>query len=318
MWRTGTLCALLMCAASAAAQGTAPPLVQGADPATALGGLFTGPSNAPPDSMGAGSTPGLVGAGLLILTEPSVLARQSDTPRVQDSPQSPPPPKVNERFDWNAAMREWAMLLAWQNSIRMFQPKTRAELGGPFWSDYVQSLGSVGGWGDGDSGVTNYVLHPWMGAVSGYIQIQNDPAGRPLQFGVNRSYWRSRGLALAAAAIYSAQFEWGPVSEASIGNVGMHPGTMGLVDMFVTPLAGFGLIVAEDVIDRYIIEKGEARWGRAKVRLLRSLLNPNRSVANIFRIQVPWKRDTRGLVWKDSPGASAPGASGSGSVAVAR
>ena len=325
MGRIGILCVLLLCAVPAVAQSAIPLAGQGGPPGAAQtvrpdagqAGSSAAAVSAPPDSIGAGAAPGLVGTGLLILTHLEALDKQPGTPDKVSS-QSAPPPQVNEGFDWSRAMREWAMFLAWQHSVRLFQEKTRAEFGGPFWSDYVQSLGAVGGWGDGDSGLTNYVLHPWMGAVSGYIQVQNDPTGRPLQFGMNRAYWHSRGLALAAAAIYSVQFEWGPVSEASIGNVGMHPGTMGLVDMFVTPLAGFGLIVGEDIIDRYILEKGEAHWGRTKVRLLRSLLNPNRSVANIFRIKPPWKRDTRGLVSKESPGVSKPSVPGSGSAVVAR
>jgi hypothetical protein len=276
------------------------------------------PPNVPSDSTGAGTAPGLLGAGLLILTRPEALNQQTEMPHAQASSQPAPQPQVKEGFDWSRAMREWAMLLAWQHSVRLFQEKTRVELGGPFWADYVQSLSAIGGWGDGDNGLTNYVLHPWMGAVSGYIQVQNDPAGRPLPFGMYRAYWRSRGLALAAAAIYSTQFEWGPVSEASIGNVGLHPGTMGLVDQFVTPLSGFGLIVAEDIIDRYILEKGERHWGPVKVRILRSLLNPNRSVANIFRIQPPWKRDTRGFVSKESTGVRTSNPSGQRSAVAAR
>ena len=194
------------------------------------------------------------------------------------------------------------MMLTFQHSVRLFQEKTHTELGGPFWSDYVESVASLHGWHDGDSFATNYVAHPMMGATSGFIQIQNDPAGRYVEFGRSGAYWRSRGWALAAAAIYSAQFELGPMSEASIGNVGLKAGTMAYVDLLVTPLAGVGMIVAEDAIDRFLIAKVEGRLSPNQVRLLRSLLNPNRSVANIVRFQVPWKRDARGLVSKASLG----------------
>jgi hypothetical protein len=51
---------------------------------------------------------------------------------------------------------------------------------------------------------------------------------------------------MAWAAGYSLQFEIGPLSEASIGNVGMRPQTTGWVDYVVTPLGAFGLIAAED------------------------------------------------------------------------
>ncbi len=186
-------------------------------------------------------------------------------------------------------------VLTWQHSVRLFQEKTHTELGGPFWSDYVESVASLRGWGDGDSITTNFVAHPIMGAVSGYIQIQNDAAGRYVEFGSSRAYWRSRGWALAAAAIYSTQFELGPMSEASIGNVGLRAGTMAYVDLVVTPLAGVGMIIAEDAIDRLLIARVEGRLRPTTVRLLRMFLNPNRSIANIIRFEAPWKRDARGL-----------------------
>lgn len=59
-----------------------------------------------------------------------------------------------------------------------------------------------------------------MGAVTGYIQAHNDPAGRGRQFGWNRGYWKSRMKATAWSTAYSLQFEFGPVSESSLDNVG--------------------------------------------------------------------------------------------------
>ena len=66
-----------------------------------------------------------------------------------------------------------------------------------------------------------------MGAISGYIQIQNDPAGARVEVRQERGILAQPGRGrFAAAAIYSTQFELGPMSEASIGNVGLKPGTM--------------------------------------------------------------------------------------------
>ena len=92
------------------------------------------------------------------------------------------------------------------------------------------------------------------------------------------------------------------MSEASIGNVGLKAGTMAYVDLVVTPLVGVGMIIAEDAIDRYLIAKVEGRLGPNQVRLLRTFLNPNRSVANVIRFQKPWKRDARSLVSRVSQG----------------
>jgi hypothetical protein len=50
-------------------------------------------------------------------------------------------------------------------------------------------------------------------------------------------------------------------------------------------LAGVGLITLEDVLDRYVVRKVEARTGNRVMRLLvRSVLNPD---------QYPWHRDNR-------------------------
>jgi hypothetical protein len=49
------------------------------------------------------------------------------------------------------------------------------------------------------------------------------------------SHARRRGRAAAFAAVYSFQFEVGPFSKASIGNVGLHQETTGWVDYVVTP-----------------------------------------------------------------------------------
>ena len=117
----------------------------------------------------------------------------------------------------------------------MLQPKTRAEMGGPFFKDWRDSIRGVRGWGDGDSVFTNYVAHPMEGAVSGYIQIHNDPRGRKLEISNTPQYWNSRLRAMGFAALYSTNFEIGVLSEATIGNVGKKPGTSGWVDFVVTP-----------------------------------------------------------------------------------
>src|SRR5690606_15464052 len=172
------------------------------------------------------------------------------------------------------------------------QQKTRRELGGPFWRDYINSVRGLQGWDDGDSFLVNYVGHPMQGAVSGYIQIQNDGTGRTYAFGRDPRYWRSRLQAFAWSAGYSTQFELGPYSEASIGNVGLNSGTMGWVDLVVTPTGGLALIVLEDAVDAKLVARLE-RGGPMRARILRTLLTPNRSLANMLRMAAPWHRDVR-------------------------
>jgi hypothetical protein len=215
--------------------------------------------------------------------------------------------KMKIGFDWQAAANQSFFGLAIQHGIRMSQSKTRREMGGPFFEDYRNAVSGLDGWGDTDSVFTNYVAHPFQGAVTGFIQIQNDPHGIRQEFGWNSDYWWSRTRAMAWAAFYSTQFELGPVSEASIGNVGKKRGTMGFVDLVMTPVGGMGLIVAEDVIDKKWIQGIESHTaGLNRRRVYRMVFNPQRTLANLLRLKKPWHRDTRSIDWQpDMPAAAA-------------
>ncbi len=243
------------------------------------------------------------------------VAAISDVPggdaRLMLLPLAPPPPPPQDieptRFNWVGAARQSFYFLSVQHSLRMVQPKTRAQLSGPFFEDWKKSIQGIRGWRDGDSMFTNYVAHPMQGGVSGYIQIQNDPRGRKLEIGRSKEYWQSRLRAMGFAALYSTTFEIGPISEATIGNVGMKRGTSGFVDFVVTPTGGMGMVVAEDWLDRYVVKPLESRTQSAgKRRFYRTLFNPQRSFANVLRGKLPWHRDTRPLrdddfVQKQSP-----------------
>jgi hypothetical protein len=198
---------------------------------------------------------------------------------------------------WKGVYSDSGRFLTFQHFYRVaFQSKTQSYLGGPFFSDYAASARGLKGWEDGDNTFTNYILHPLQGAVSGFILIQNSPLGEQLEFGTSRQYWRSRLKALGFSALYGVQFELGPLSEASIGNVGMAAGTMGFVDLVITPIGGFGWILAEDALDRFVIKKIEQKWQRAGlIRFVRVALNPARSFANVLRFRLPWYRRGREL-----------------------
>lgn len=149
-------------------------------------------------------------------------------------------------------------------------------------------------WNDGDAILTNYFGHPWMGAITGYIQVFNDPRGRMLEFDVSSGkYWRSRLKAMAWTAAYSTQYELGPISEASLGHVGKQSPTMAAVDLVVTPVGGFVWMMLEDFIDQRYITHWEQGPSRRKALFYRVALNPGRSVANLLRFKRPSYRDTR-------------------------
>ena len=200
-------------------------------------------------------------------------------------------PACDMKFQWSPAIKQSLLFLGVQHGYAMTQPKTRRDLHGPFFKDYLRSVKLLRGWGDGGRFFTNYVAHPLQGSLLGFIQVQNDPQGMSRRFGKSGAYWRSRLKALAWSAAWSTQFEIGPVSQASIGNVGLH-GKQTYVDMVVTPTAGFALLVVEDALDKHLIQKIEGNSGSFYLKITsRMVLNPTRSVANLLRFKKPWHRD---------------------------
>jgi hypothetical protein len=196
-----------------------------------------------------------------------------------------------ENFRWRSAIGQTMMFLAIQHGYAFTQPKTRESIKGKFWKDYVKSVKSLHGWADGGRFFTNYIAHPMQGSFLGFIQVQNDPKGLKQQFGASGDYWRSRLKALAWSAAWSTQFEIGPISQASIGNVGLK-GKQTYIDIVVTPTVGTAWLIAEDAIDRFLIKRIERATDNFYVKMFsRGLLNPTRTIANLFRFKTPWYRD---------------------------
>ena len=204
-----------------------------------------------------------------------------------------------DRPDLLGALADSLRLLAIEHAFRVgVQEKTRQALRGPFWKDYKRSVRMPQQWGDEDSRWINYVGHPIHGAAAGYIWVDHEPRAQS-DFANDPRYWSSRARATLWAAAYSLQFEIGPLSEASIGNVGMRRETAGWVDHVVTPAGAFGLIVAEDALDRFVVRRLEARVGNQVARLLiRLSLNPGRTLSNVSSGRPPWHRDGRPLNWR--------------------
>jgi len=209
--------------------------------------------------------------------------------------------KARKGFQWESAFKQSFLFLTVMHSFRLItEPETRAELRGPFFKEYFASVRGLRGWRDGDEFYVNYVGHPMQGAISGFIQIQNDPkAVRDLAN--TPEYWKSRLKAMGWAALVSTQFELGPLGEAGIGNVGLKPSKkskhpMGYVDLVITPTVGTAWVIGEDALDRYLIRKIEIKTRNRVVRAMaRSFFNPTRSFANLLRFKPPWHRDNRSL-----------------------
>jgi len=195
---------------------------------------------------------------------------------------------------WHGALRDSLRLLALEHGIRLFQERTRVELRGPFVRDYLRSIHGPRTWEDGDDWMVNYLGHPIHGAAASRVWLDHSVKGGRLELSRSPSYWASRGRAAAFGAIYSVQFEFGPVSEASIGNVGMHPGTTGWVDHVVTPAGAFAFTVAEDALDKYFVRFVERHTGNSFLRAsVRMLFCPSWTMANLAEGRAPWHRPTR-------------------------
>lgn len=218
------------------------------------------------------------------------------SPKAEESYQT----EVREKFHWKPALIQSLTFLAIQHSYRMTQEKTRRELGGPFFRDWAKSVKGLRGWNDPDSFFINYVLHPLQGGLTGRIFVVNSDRANRQEFGRSKQYWESRFKAFVWSTVWSTQFEFGPLSEASLGNVGIREkrgrSTMAYVDLVVTPTLGTGVLIAEDVIDKYILKNRlEKRSQRTTVmiKILRCLLTPTTAFSNVLRGKMPWKRDYR-------------------------
>jgi len=207
--------------------------------------------------------------------------------------------KAQPSADVKAAFVDSLKLLGLEHAARItFQEKTRQQLGGDFWADYKRSVRRPGQWQDGDAWLVNYIGHPIQGAAVGYIWVDHDPLSTVDQFGLSSGYWATRWRSVAWSAAYSVQFEIGPISEASIGNVGMNPKTTGWVDYVVTPTGGLAIMLAEDALDRFVVRRIEShtrnRFYRGAVRVI---FGPARALANASSSKALWERNGRPLDW---------------------
>jgi hypothetical protein len=200
----------------------------------------------------------------------------------------------SSHFRWLPAVGESLLYTGIMHSFDLAtQAGTRDSLNGHWFQQYTRSVSELRGWSDSDRFMAPYVGHPLEGSIFGFIERQNDPRYRFVQWGDGREYWVSLLRSMAYSAVWHTQWKIGPASEASIANVMLHasPGFICLVD---TPTLGFVVMLAEDAADRYLIMGLENRsTNRPLIILARSFLNPGRTFANMMAFRTPWHRDTR-------------------------
>jgi hypothetical protein len=222
-------------------------------------------------------------------------------------------------FHWGRALLESFVFLSIEQAYVVHDDYrwVVVENGVPFnhyWRDYKQSLSSWvhSGWNDGDPALYSYVGHPIQGALTEYIQIQNDPQGEKLELSNTKAYWHSRLRAFLWNAVYSTQWNIGPLSELTVEKYGAKvrpswnrdgswPCThkpcftgVGQVDLVTTPIGGTGWLLAEDFLDKTIARRVEAHTrNRFLINVTRCALNPVRGGANILHGHRPWYRASR-------------------------
>lgn len=223
---------------------------------------------------------------------------------------------AHEGFHWGRALEESLTFLAIEQAYVVHTDFrwVVVENGIPFnhyWRDYMQSLSAWthSGWSDGDPNMYGYLGHPIQGALSSFIEIQNDPKSRGIEFSNSKAYWKSRLKATIWNAVYSTQWNLGPISEVTVEKYGAKvrppwnqngswPCTtkncytgVGQIDIVMTPIGGFGWMVGEDWLDKNISRRVEdATSNRFLIDTVRTTFNPIRAGANILHGNPPWFR----------------------------
>jgi len=176
------------------------------------------------------------------------------------------------------------------------QDFTRQQLKGEFWHEYVDSVHVPDKWNDKDSWQVNYIGHAISGGAYTRIWMDQREPRNP----TTSQYVKSIGKALIYTTLFSIQYEMGPMSEASIGNVGINPHDLGWNDYIWTPIGGVLWTMGEDAIDKYALTWVEKHvpfmMAKAAARMI---ANPSRMLANIGQNRTPWSRKDRG--WDGQP-----------------
>jgi hypothetical protein len=252
----------------------------------------------------------------------SVAVAQPESPAAGEAapalaPYRPVPALPEAKHDggihWGPLLREWWLNLAMEHTVRIVkEPKTRDQLSGPFLHGWINtvSMYRFDRWDDDDKFVTSYLGHPTQGAIVAAIFWQNNDHVRFSDQDFHSAAYRKALLqAFAFVTVDAVQWKLGPLSEASIGHVGL-PGRWwdrdckalnipceprtGLNDLVLNEVGGTAMTIGFQWLDKHLQKRIEARvQNRALIDTTRMLTNPPQSVANIVRFRAPWFRDNR-------------------------
>jgi hypothetical protein len=221
--------------------------------------------------------------------------------------------KLPGAIQWKSLIREWWLFIAMEQAERIIkEPKTRSQLGGPFFRDWFDTVSvyHFDNWNDGGKVITSYLAHPAQGAIAEAIFWQNNNRVRFADQDFHSKAYRHALLqAFAFATVDAVLWKLGPLSESSIGNVGLPVkpwdknckalhlpcvDRTGVSDMVMNEVAGTAMTIGFQWLDKNVQKRIEARvQNRALVAGTRILTNPTQSVANLVRFRRPWFRDNR-------------------------
>ncbi|HZD75758.1 MAG TPA: acyloxyacyl hydrolase, partial [Acidobacteriaceae bacterium] len=176
---------------------------------------------------------------------------------------------------------------------------------GAWWNRYVNSVEGWRWdvWSDNNPFLDDYVGHPMMGSITNYLWIQNDPKSMTLEQSNTWPYWRRMLRAGAFSTFYSFEWKLGPLGEAAIGHNGDHyfsdekntvyTNETGWVELVTTPGGGLLWTIAEDALDKHVVQRLEGKSRNPLALTVYQFLTPSRATANILRFRPPWYRDSR-------------------------
>ncbi len=223
-------------------------------------------------------------------------------------------PKKPGGIHWGPLVREWWTFIVIEHTERILQEqKTREALSGPFFHDWFNTVSTYhfGRWDDDDKFITSNLGHPTQGAVVAAIFWQNDDRVRFSEQDFHSAAYRHALLqAFAFVTIDAVQWKLGPLSESSIGNVGLplhswdrdckqlnipcgNPRT-GMNDLVLNEVGGIAMTIGFHWVDKHLQRGIERRvHSRALIDTTRIFTNPPQAMANLVRAKAPWFRDNR-------------------------
>ena len=230
-------------------------------------------------------------------------AASTQSPLLFPDPSAQSAAKKKHVIHWGPFLGEEFFDIATSHAIRLaHEPFTRAALSGPFFKDWGTILKNWewNHWSDDDRWFTTYVGHSSQGNLSGWIYRNNDDDGDIEQNFSDPNYRRILRNSFLVETAYAFQWKLGPLSEATIGHVGLtynpieKSNRSGLCDLTMDEVGGTALMVLEDFLDKHVTRPFEAKGhSRAAVDTVRMAMGLSRTYANLLSFHKPWYRQGR-------------------------